>query len=137
MPENLDYFAASHAQAIVRRSAQGGASAEEVDSLVTKALGVLQEHGIYASILFLLSRSRERDRLIAKVVKEEMLSLLSALPFAWGRPTSESNDSVLEYISTTVTGDARLERVLLAKETLEQLLIYARYGAKARKAESA
>jgi hypothetical protein len=37
---------------------------------------------------------------------------------------------VLGHISEKVTVD--LERLLLAKETLEQMLIYARYGAKAR-----
>jgi len=36
----------------------------------------------------------------------------------------------LKYITDKVTTD--LERLLLAKEVLEQMLIYARYGAKAR-----
>ena len=38
----------------------------------------------------------------------------------------------MKYISNPVT--TNLERLLLAKETLEQMLIYARYGAKAREA---
>ena len=39
-------------------------------------------------------------------------------------------EEVLRHISDKVT--VHLERLLLAKETLEQMLIYARYGAKAR-----
>ncbi len=44
-------------------------------------------------------------------------------------------EAMLAYLAEKVTGDPSLERLLLAKETLEQMLIYARYGAKAWKAE--
>lgn len=47
-------------------------------------------------------------------------------------PNPNDPQSVLKYISNPVT--TNLERLLLAKETLEQMLIYARYGAKAREA---
>jgi hypothetical protein len=39
-------------------------------------------------------------------------------------------DKPLPFISEQVTKD--LDRLLLAREVLEQMLIYARYGAKAR-----
>lgn len=47
-------------------------------------------------------------------------------------PNPNDPQSVLKYISNPVT--TNLERLLLAKETLEQMLIYARYGAKAHEA---
>lgn len=121
---NLDRLAAQHAQAIISRTTDKKAS--EVDNTVTKALGVLQENGVYACFLYLRAKEGENGA----VVVEEMLDLLDGLGFGWGKPTENSLKEVLSYISEKVTVD--LERLLLAKETLEQMLIYARYGAKAR-----
>lgn len=121
---NLDRLAAQHAQAIISRTTDKKAS--EVDNTVTKALGVLQENGVYACFLYLRAKEGENGA----VVVAEMLDLLDGLGFGWGKPTGNSLEEVLSYISEKVTVD--LERLLLAKETLEQMLIYARYGAKAR-----
>lgn len=123
---NLDRLAAQHAQAIISRTTDKKAKASEVDNTVTKALGVLQENGVYACFLYLRAKEGENGA----VVVEEMLDLLDGLGFGWGKPTGNSLEEVLSYISEKVTVD--LERLLLAKETLEQMLIYARYGAKAR-----
>jgi len=128
---HLDRLAAHHAQEIIRQTQ--GERATDVDNTVTKALGVLQEDGIYACALFLKSRTREEKKR-ADVVMDEMLSLLDGLGFGWGKPRSDRAEDILRHISDKVTRD-KLERLLLAKETLEQMLIYARYGAKARKAE--
>ncbi len=122
---NLDRLAAGHAQKIIRRTADSKAS--EVDNTITKSLGVLQEDGVYACFLYLLAKEEKQRR---DVVVDEMLSLLDGLGFGWGRPASSGAEAVLRHVTGKVTGD--LERLLLAKETLEQMLIYARYGAKAR-----
>jgi len=122
---NLDRLAAQHAQKIISRTTDKKAS--EVDNTVTKALGVLQENGVYACFLYLRAKEGENG---PGVVEKEMLDLLDGLGFGWGKPTGNSLEEVLSYISEKVTVD--LERLLLAKETLEQMLIYARYGAKAR-----
>jgi hypothetical protein len=135
-PINLDRLAAERAQAVIRRTRlkiagdalSCEADAGDVDNTVTKALGVLQENGVYACMLFLASRPKvERPR--ADVVMDEMLNLLDSLGFDWGKPSSLNAEAVLKHVSDKVTCD--LERLLLAKETLEQMLIYARYGAKA------
>ncbi|WP_299645329.1 hypothetical protein, partial [uncultured Chloroflexus sp.] len=96
------------------------------DNTVTKALGVLQENGVYACFLYLLAKEKENG----SVVVDEMLNLLAGLGFDWTKPANNNPETVLSHISGKVTVD--LERLLLAKETLEQMLIYARYGAKAR-----
>jgi hypothetical protein len=121
---NLDRLAAQHAQAIIAHTSDKKAS--EVDNTITKSLGVLQENGIYACFLYLKAKEKE----IGDVVVEEMLNLLDKLGFGWGKPTTNKADDVLSHITEKVT--PKLERLLLAKETLEQMLIYARYGAKAR-----
>jgi len=128
---HLDWLAAHHAQEVIRKTQSEKAG--NVDNTITKALGVLQENGIYACALFLKSRSGdEKNR--ADVLMDEILNLLEGLGFGWGMPSSNRARDVLQHISDRVTG-GNLERLLLAKETLEQMLIYARYGAKARSAE--
>ena len=131
---NLDRLAAQHAQKIISRTVDENKKddiekkkrAGNVDNTVTKALGVLQENGVYACFLYL----KAKEKVHGDVVVEEMLSLLDGLGFGWSKPTNNSSEAVLEHITEKVTVD--LERLLLAKETLEQMLIYARYGAKAR-----
>lgn len=143
---HLDKLAAERAQAIVKKNREAivkknrdqKRNADDVDNLVTKALGVLQENGLYACGLYLLSRTQKKEQDIAGAVRAELVNLLAALPFGWGRPETgrPEDEALLAYLSGRVAGDPHLERLLLAKETLEQMLIYARYGAKAWKAES-
>lgn len=127
---NLDRLAAQHAQRIIRRAVENNIASNQIENTVTKALGVLQEDGVYACFLYLQAKEKKN----AKVVVEEMLHLLDGLGFGWGVPTDNSKNidtstgAVLQHVTDKVTID--LERLLLAKETLEQLLIYARYGAK-------
>jgi len=143
---NLDRLAAQHAQAIVRRIVDEEETqkdkepdkkktkqqlSSDTDNTVTKALGVLQENGVYACFLYLLAKEKENGM----VVVEEMLNLLEGLGFGWQAPKNNGKmdtraEVVLPFVSNTVTKN--LERLVLAKETLEQMLIYARYGAKAR-----
>ena len=136
---NLDRLAAQRAQEIIRRLVDEDKNgnkrtdgkeiekaASSADNTATKALGVLQENGVYACFLYLLAKEGDSGR----VVVAEMLDLLDGLGFGWGKPGDNSAEKVLSHISDKVTVD--LERLLLAKETLEQMLIYARYGAKAR-----
>jgi hypothetical protein len=124
-PINLDRLAAQHAQALIKDAN------DDIETTVTKTLGVLQEDGVYACFLYLLAREKENGKATVK----EMLNLLEGLGFGWNKPMKNgqvdlSPDVVLKHITDHVTQD--LERLLLTKETLEQMLIYARYGAKAR-----
>lgn len=158
---NLDRLAAQHAQNLIcclvdndkdgrKRDAQNQKDREDIqkaanktDTAVTKALGVLQEDGVYACFLYLLAKEKptkeekeKKQKSTGEEVVESMLNLLEELGFSWNKPVKEdekinlSPDIVLKHITDHVTQD--LERLLLAKETLEQMLIYARYGAKAR-----
>jgi hypothetical protein len=124
--KNLDRLAAKYAQEVIKNSKDEDI---DIENTVTKALGVLQENGVYACFLYLMAKENEK---VEKVVVNNMLGLLDELNFGWGKPNNPSdNKEVLEYIINKVMVD--LERLLLAKETLEQMLIYARYGAKACK----
>jgi len=126
---NLDRMAAQSAQKIIQHTKDKKAS--DVENTITKTLGVLQENGVYACFLYLLAKEKENGT----VVVEEMLNLLEGLGFGWGKPSGNGVEQILQHITDKVSGDPEqggLERLLLAKETLEQMLIYARYGAKAR-----
>ncbi|MDW8215765.1 MAG: hypothetical protein RMJ55_19620 [Roseiflexaceae bacterium] len=143
---NLDHLAATRAQEIILRIVKNKETergkpedkrkselqlARETDNAVTKALGVLQEHGVYACFLYLLAKEKD----LGAIIVDEMLTALQELKFGWNKPMKQGQtdltpEVVLKHISDNVTRD--LERLLLAKEVLEQTLIYARYGAKAR-----
>ena len=70
---NLDYLAAQYAQTIIQKTQDKKPS--DVENTMTKALGVLQEDGVYACFLYLLAREKENGA----VVVDEMLNLLSSL----------------------------------------------------------
>lgn len=130
----LDRIAAKRAQNIVDGAIGGEVKASEVDNLVTKTLGVLQENGVYACFLFLLSRTRPKDEKIARTVQKQLLQLAADdLPFGWGNPQSWDAEAVLRHVSDMLCAD--LDPLLMTKEIFEQTLIYARYGAKAQKNE--
>jgi hypothetical protein len=123
---NLDYLAARQAQSLVTALQE---NAKDAENTITKTLGVLQENGVYACFLYLLAREKKGE-----VIAAEMLALLAALEFPTLPQNSPDRDAVLNYIADEkVSGD--LHRLLLAKAALEQMLIYARYGAKARQKE--
>ncbi len=126
---NLDRLAAKYAQAVVTSYAQAVVTSGDIETTVTKALGVLQENGVYACFLYLLAKEKDNGKTVVK----QMLNLLDDLGFGWGKPADEQPATILQHISDKVT--VNLEPLLLAKETLEQMLIYARYGAKAQPKE--
>ena len=124
---NLDRLAARIAQGIV--GDRKGDEATKLENMATKALGVVQENGVYAGLLFLYSRPKDEE---AKIIRDKLLCLLAAdeikalnVAFsgqnAWG--------AVSKHLITKVTDD--LDTLLLVKELYEQTLIYVRYGAKA------
>ncbi len=125
--KNLDLLAAQAAQTIITNTTAQKSS--EVDNLTTKALGVLQENGIYAALLYLYSRTNATDKSIAEKTREILLSLLSEL--ALSSPSTDAS-TALKFLTDNICND--LDRLLLVKQLWEQTLIYTRYGAKARSA---
>ena len=98
------------------------------DTLITKALGVLQEQGVYAFFLFLKSRGRaEREAALSMII--------------------DSGDLIAEIFDNLKNEDFQkdwsdilrknildnLDNLFLVLQLLEQTLIYARYHAKSFK----
>ncbi|NJR61015.1 MAG: hypothetical protein HC769_20605 [Cyanobacteria bacterium CRU_2_1] len=142
---NLDRLAAQHAQAVIKDTENKKSS--DVENTVTKALGVLQEDGVYACFLYLLAKEKPTDKekkenkkSTGEVLVKYMLYLLDSLEIGWGKLTSDKAEEILSHLTQNDKEDNKrisLEQLLLTKETLEQMLIYARYGAKARQDEDA
>lgn len=137
---NLDQKAAKYAQDMVNRAKganEVSMPVETLERLVTKTLGVLQEQGVYAMLLFLYSRTSDENK-IAPSIRNPLFLLLRDddqnhyVPGFNGKKVPNGNTSTqeaLEFFSEHVLSD--LDTTLLIRELYEQTLIYARYGAKA------
>ncbi len=160
--QNLDRLAAARSQEMVKVIGEfikdnRQVKATEADNLYTKALGVLQEHGLYAMALYLLCRSGNQtgadttkysaEELIATqtmanlwaMLSEEALAELQVKPeqsIDWtalnGRDRNgrDRKEAILAHFSDNLCG-SDLGRMLFIKELFAQTLIYARYHARA------
>jgi hypothetical protein len=129
--KNLDVLAAKAAQDIITQTDRQAAT--DVENLVTKALGVLQENGVYAALLYLYSRSSKNEQPIAQQTRDKLLSVLREAGLSLPGQQTKSVKDVLQLFIDQICDN--LDRLLLVKQLWEQTLIYARYGAKAREAE--
>ena len=128
---DLDWLAAQTAQDIIKNTTDGQDS-DNVDNLLTKALGVLQENGVYAAFLYLYSRTRSIEQPIAEQARRALLGTTPKLGLT-PPPDISTAAPVLDFLTNQVCQD--LDTLLLFKQLWEQALIYARYGAKARSVE--
>ncbi|MCG2736949.1 MAG: hypothetical protein L6282_11240 [Candidatus Methanoperedenaceae archaeon] len=127
---NLDQLAALYAQEMVKK----GKPVTVLERLVTKTLGVLQAQGVYAMMLYLLSRSGEEEK-IAPIICNECYALIKKLPEFSGISVPSDKKKILEfYSSNDILG--KIDTLLLIRDLYEQTLIYARYGAKAASKEN-
>jgi len=133
---NLDKLAAEQAQAMVAQAKDGIQGVKKpvdtLERLATKTLGVLQEQGVYAMMLFLFSRSSDEAE-IAPLIRTQLFAALKSLPPFRDDADTPSSDSdaqgALKFYTDKVMDD--LDTLLLVRDLYEQMLIYARYGAKA------
>ncbi len=144
----LDKLCAKTAQDVIE--GRNGADPKVIDGFTTKALGVLQEQGVYAAVLFLFSRfGSSTEGSVARLLVTHLLRLLgngdltglgASYPnVAIGAITSDwvenNKQSILRHFAEGVNGAngvaTNLQRLLAVKSLFEQTLIYVRYGAKA------
>ena len=128
---NLDQKAAQYAQGIIRQGED-----KKLENQITKALGVLQEQGIYALLLYLFSENSK----VTKAIYNNLIELLKEV----GLKDEDGNalhlvdkqkedrvyfQAVLKFYSDNILNN--LDHLFLVRHIYEQTLIYARYGAKA------
>lgn len=89
------------------------------ERLLTDALGVIEEQGVYAFFLFLEARSKETSNACAQFLRAQGLL--------------QNADCVLDALRRDVA--TKLDTLLFARDLLRQSLVYARYHAKASEQE--
>ncbi len=128
---NLEPLAASTATGMV------GSDPNAAENLITKALLVLSEQGLYAFGLFLSTRTRPMDTKAASDVHNAIRSFLRES----GLGSDDGGDRPADYyrgLAQTREAESEinaLQRLLLTKQVVETALTYGRYQAKARKSE--
>jgi hypothetical protein len=128
---NVDLFCVMHAQRIVNRLIPANAAkktAKDAESLITKALGILQGQGIYAMFLWGDSRRKWEKNGVEKDTAEKIFAPLI-------RDVLQGiNGTVITTLETLRDSPflTNLSAMLLAKRVMEQTLVYARYHAKAQ-----
>lgn len=151
---SLDFLAAATAQEITKIIGEKVKSSI-VENLSTKTLGILQEQGIYAMFLFLLSKSGEgtknmnNEQLVACEITAQLFQLLrekELMPLEVAyiknitfndvnnlKKTNIKNNStgLLDHLIKTGGLMDDLDKLFLIKDLYEQTLIYTRFGAKA------
>ena len=131
---NLDLEAARASHKLIEETSKDIVGAEnnnrrkptknEVENLITKTLGVLQENGIYGCIRYLDSRTNKAEKAIGSQIKIRLIQITK------DNIRPDGSDNVYDYLEKEICSD--LDRLILTKQLWEQTLTYARYGAKAR-----
>ena len=133
-PLNIDKIAGEMAQKIIACAKDVDVSkpVESVERLTTKTLGVLQEQGVYAMMLFLFSRSSDEQK-VAPCIRAQLFEAIKKIPkFKNDRNVPKKNSAAkdaLQFYINNILND--LDTLLLVRDLYEQTLIYTRYAAKA------
>ncbi len=123
---NLDQLCAKYGYRFAKEvSSADGFNAKKAEVLITKALGVLQEQGLYAFVLFCESRTSAEKSGAEKIraTAKELLKKLDLINDGDFLGELRKDDGLL----------TRLDDLMLAIQVLEKSLIYARFHAKAMK----
>lgn len=115
--ENLDLACAKAGKTIAERPSK------ELENLITNALAVLEEQGVYALFLFLRAQGKE----IGRTVSDKLHDFLKKTP---KQSTLLGNDS--EIFAALQRLGKNVDDLLLARDLLRQILVYARYHARLR-----
>ena len=113
--ENLDLACAKVGKTIAERPSK------ELENLVTSALAVLEEQGIYALFLFLKTRGGSG----AENVNQKIYEFLKVTPQQ--APLLSDNADVFTSLRQMAKD---LDKLLLARDLIRQTLVYARYHAR-------
>jgi hypothetical protein len=125
---NLEPLAASAAAKMV------GADPGAAENLITKALMVLSEQGLFAFGLFLATRRRPQDVRAADDIHRAASGLLAEAGLVDAEGPGAGMADYYRRITHARAGEsqvAALQRILLTKQALETALTYGRYHAKA------
>ncbi|HOV88004.1 MAG TPA: hypothetical protein PLM79_16735 [Syntrophobacteraceae bacterium] len=116
--ENLDLACAMAGKKIAAKPSK------ELENLVTNALAVSEDQGLYALFLFLKAQT-EKNKEMAKGICDQLFTFLKETPQQ--APLLSDNADVFISLQQTAKD---LDKLLLARDLTRQALIYARYHAR-------
>ena len=131
---NLDFLCAKYGQEIVRsverEVMEKKIRKNDIENMLQKSLGVLQEDGIYAFTVYLdaegaFNNAAEGKEHVVKEILKNAWNLLNDIALVNGECKRDIVYSGLQKLS------ADLNKLFLAKDLIEKCLIYALYHAKA------
>jgi len=111
MENNLDHLCAQHGLDIAQTS--------DDEKLIQKALGVLQEDGVFAYAIYLESENEDTFEHIS----DKTIELINTVDIL-----EEESENDLKKIIHEIAEN--LDDLLLTKDLIERMLIYSRYHAK-------
>ena len=123
---NLEPLCAKYGHRMIRPS---GIKISEQENVITKALGVLTENGIYAMCINLLSCNKKKYGKSILIEDLQALWRENQLNLIHGRQPVTNNPAVLLEQVRNIAEN--LPHLILAKRVTEQALTFARYHAKA------
>lgn len=102
---------------------------KDTENSITKALGVLEEQGVYALFLYLHAREKQWGQ----TKSNELATFLRQSPSPENALLGTNNDlfAALQQLASD------LDKLLFARDLLHRALVYARYHAKAAQADGA
>jgi hypothetical protein len=104
---------------------------KDTENSITKALGVLEEQGVYALFLYLHAREKQWG----KTTSKELAAFLREQPSKQGALLGTNTSNEPFDAIQALAGD--LDKLLFARDLLHRALVYARYHAKAAQAGGA
>lgn len=130
---NLEPVCARYGMDLVTLYKDEKTGLDDKENIVTKALGVLVENGVYAMTVFLLTCNKDKFGLhvlnsLAALLADEKVNLLSKkdVPPADG-------EGMLARLTAIRSLTEDMEKLFMARRVLEGALTFARYHCKALK----
>ena len=125
---NIDYISARYGLEMVNSSPDK----KKLDNIVTSALNILHQQGLYAMFLWL--NGKPERRLVGQALNhlftdpETPLTVADAIFPEADNPGPELINQSLAHLREQLTGN--LQTLFFAQKLVNQTLIYARHGAK-------
>ena len=126
MSKNIDMKCAEYGHKILNEIGRPDEK-NKIESTISKALGVLQEDGVYAFSVYVKAKCGNdgTEKVTASKLLEFAFSLLKDPDIAI---LPEESEDLLDSIRVEMADS--IDKLLFAKELLERTLVYARYHAK-------
>ena len=116
--ENLDLACARVGKTIAEEPSK------ELENLITSALAVVEEQGVYALFLYLETQGKDKGQEVCKKLYEFLKETPQQSPLL-----SKKNDEIFAALQEL---GANLDNLFLARDLVRQSLVYARYHATLR-----